>query len=110
VKGFESFDRMVEGIEISRGGVMVVTMPLEGPIVDSLESAVFDLILYGVFLVERLNLESDLFQGCVAFACGDLVTRILRRRAVHRSKLSKGYGARFAGILALTPFWAQRLF
>jgi hypothetical protein len=34
VKGFESFDRMVEGIEISRGGAMVVTMSFEGPIAD----------------------------------------------------------------------------
>ena len=34
VKGFESFDRMVEGIEISRGGAIVVTVPFEGPIAD----------------------------------------------------------------------------
>jgi hypothetical protein len=49
------------------------------------------------FFVERLILESDLFRCCVSFACGDLVTRILRRRAVHRSKLSKDIGPDLRG-------------
>jgi hypothetical protein len=98
VKGFESFDRMVEGIEISRGGAMVVSrcrLRAQSSILWEVLYLIYSCTEY--FFVEGLILESDLFRGCVAFACGDLVTRILRRRAVHRSKLSKDIGADLRG-------------